>query len=289
MTPDWLLLGAAWTTGAMGGAHCAAMCGGIATGFSALAPRAGLTLALQSNLGRVGGYVVAGALAGGLGNGIVRAAQLDGLAPALRISVGAVLIFAALRLLGVHARPGVLPRPGAALWQRLRPLQRRLLPANCAAKRIALGMLWGWLPCGLSTTLLVAAWLQADAVQGALTMAAFGLGTLPLMLPLTWSGARIGRCLQRPQLRVPAGTLVLLAGVLTLAAPWLMSHPPLHAALRALGCGSALTSAAATPVHRPSHERNGVVSAQRPGTGDTTAYAATIAAMPDGGRSRKGR
>ena len=243
MTPDWLLLGAAWTTGLMGGAHCAAMCGGIATGFSALAPRAGLALALQSNLGRVGGYVIAGAIAGGLGNGIVRAAQLDGLALALRIAVGAVLIFAALRLLGVYRRFGFLPRPGAALWQRMRPLQRRLLPANSAGKRIALGMLWGWLPCGLSTTLLVAAWLQADAAQGALTMAAFGLGTLPLMLPLTWSGARIGRLLQRPKLRAIAGTLVLAAGVMTLTAPWLMSQPQLHAALRALGCGSALAAA----------------------------------------------
>jgi hypothetical protein len=243
MTPDWLLLGAALTTGLMGGAHCAAMCGGIATGFSALAPRAGLALALQSNLGRVGGYVIAGALAGGLGNGIVRAAQLDGLALALRIAVGAVLIFAALRLLGIHGRLGFLPRPGAALWQRLRPLQRRLLPANSAGKRIALGVLWGWLPCGLSTTLLIAAWLQADAAQGALTMAAFGLGTLPVMLPLTWSGARIGRWLQRPRLRALAGTLVLAAGVMTLAAPWLMSHPQLHAALRALGCGSAIAAA----------------------------------------------
>lgn len=243
MAPDWLLLGAALTTGLMGGAHCAAMCGGIATGFSALAPRAGLVLALQSNLGRVGGYVIAGAIAGGLGKGIVRAVQLDGLALALRIAVGAVLIFAALRLLGVHDRLGFLPRPGAALWQRLRPLQRRLLPANSAGKRIALGMLWGWLPCGLSTTLLVAAWLQADAAQGALTMAAFGLGTLPLMLPLTWSGARIGRSLQRPHLRAIAGTLVLAAGVMTLAAPWLMSQPQLHAALRALGCGSAIAAA----------------------------------------------
>lgn len=242
MAPDWLLLGAALTAGLMGGAHCAAMCGGIATGFSALAPRAGLAPALQSNLGRVGGYVIAGAIAGGLGDGIVRAARLDGLALALRIAVGAVLVVAALRLLGVRGRFGFLPRPGAALWQRLRPLQRRLLPADSAGKRIALGVLWGWLPCGLSTTLLAAAWLRADAAQGALTMAAFGLGTLPLMLPLTWSGARIGRWLHRPRLRAVAGTLVLAAGMATLAAPWLMSHPEVHAALRALGCGSALTA-----------------------------------------------
>ena len=97
-------------------------------------------------------------------------------------------------------------------------------------------MLWGWLPCGLSTTLLAAAWLQADARNGALTMLAFGLGTLPLMVPLTWSGARVGRWLQQPRLRTTAGVLVLAAGLLTIAAPWLMQVPALHGVLVALGC-----------------------------------------------------
>lgn len=240
MTPDWLVLGAALTTGLMGGAHCAAMCGGIATGFSALAPRGGLPLALQANLGRVGGYVIAGAVVGAFGDGIVRAARLDGLALALRVAVGVVLVVAALRLLDARGRLTFLSRPGAALWQRLRPLQRRLLPADSVHKRAALGVLWGWMPCGLSTTMLAVAWLQADAVRGALTMLAFGLGTLPLMVPLTWSGARVSRWLQRPPLRAAAGALVLAAGLVTIAAPWLMAHPHLHAALQALGCGSAL-------------------------------------------------
>src|SRR3546814_10842885 len=101
------------------------------------------------------------------------------------------------------------------MWQWLLPLQRRLLPANTHARRIGLGVLWGWLPCGLSTTLLAAAWLQADARNGALTMAAFGLGTLPMMLPLTWSGARMKLWLQPGRWRITAALLVLLAGLLT--------------------------------------------------------------------------
>ena len=83
-------------------------------------------------------------------------------------------------------------------------------------------------------TLLAAAWLQADARNGALTMAAFGLGTLPLMLPLTWSGARLGQRLQR--WRVATGSVVLAAGLLTLAAPWLVAVPSLHRWLVLLGC-----------------------------------------------------
>ena len=110
------------------------------------------------------------------------------------------------------------------------------MPADTRVKRIGLGVLWGWLPCGLSTTLLAAAWLQASAVNGALTMAAFGLGTLPVMLPLTWSGARLAGWLQQSGRRTTVASIVLLAGLLTLAAPWLMQVPALHGLLSALGC-----------------------------------------------------
>jgi sulfite exporter TauE/SafE len=236
MPIDWLTLGAALLTGLMGGVHCAAMCGGIATGFSVMGARGGWLRALQPNVGRVLGYTLAGALAGGLGFGIVGVARSDWILVASRMLVGVVLVVAALRLLDRNGRLAFLPRSGPGLWRWLRPLQRRLLPADTAGKRIALGMLWGWMPCGLSTTVLAAAWLQADARNGAMTMAAFGLGTLPLMLPLTWSGARIGQRLQRSGWRGAIGGLVLTAGVLTLAAPWLMQVPALHGVLAALGC-----------------------------------------------------
>jgi sulfite exporter TauE/SafE len=154
------------------------------------------------------------------------------------VVAGLVLVVAALRLLGLGSHLGFSATTGARLWQWLRPLQRRLLLASdSSGKRIALGMLWGWMPCGLSTTLLAAAWLQADARNGALTMAAFGLGTLPLMLPLTWSGARLGQRLQRGNWRIAAGLLVLFAGLVVIAAPWLVQQPALHGVLVALGCG----------------------------------------------------
>ena len=70
----------------------------------------------------------------------------------------------------------------------------------------------GGVPCGLGTTLLSAGGLQADAFRGAATMAAFGWGTLPVMLPLTWSGARIGQRLQRGGWRTATGVLVRTGG-----------------------------------------------------------------------------
>lgn len=236
MTPDWLTIGSALLAGLLGGAHCAAMCGGIATGFQALASRPGWTSAVESNLGRVAGYVLAGAIAGGLGQGIVRIARVEWLAMGARMLVGAVLVFAALRLSGLLGSRPAFAVSGLGLGSLLRPLRARLGPVDSRPKRIAAGMLWGWLPCGLSTTLLAAAWFQASAANGALTMAAFGLGTLPVMLPLTWSGARLGRWLHDPLRRGAASGLVLVAGLLTLASPWLFQAPGISRVLAALGC-----------------------------------------------------
>ena len=238
MAPDWLVLGGALLSGLLGGAHCAAMCGGIATGFSV--GSRGWWMALQPNLGRVAGYILAGAIVGGFGHGLLGVARVPALGIAMRAMVGIVLVVAGLRLLGGGKRLSrFFGGPGHRLWSALRPLQRRLLPADTTGKRLALGMLWGWMPCGLSTTLLAAAWLQASAAHGAMTMAAFGLGTLPVMLPLTWSGQRMGRWLQRPGLRRGAAALVLAMGALTIAAPWLMHIPALHGVLAALGCAPA--------------------------------------------------
>lgn len=237
MPIDWLLLGGALLSGLLGGAHCAAMCGGIATGLS-VQQRGGWWVAFQPNLGRIGGYTLAGAVVGGIGHGLLDVARIPELALALRATAGLVLILAALRLLDRHGHLSFLGAPAGRLWHWLRPLQRHLLPANTAGRRMALGLLWGWMPCGLSTTLLAAAWLQASAVHGAMTMAAFGIGTLPVMLPLTWAGARLGQRLQRGGWRMAMGLCVMLAGALTLAAPLLMQAPVMHDVLSALGCRS---------------------------------------------------
>jgi len=239
MPADLPTLLAAALAGLLGGVHCAVMCGGIAASFPAMAPGRPLRVAWQANLGRIGGYVVAGAVAGGLGGGLLRLLRIDALALGLRMAAGVALVLVALRLLDRGGRLDFLARPGVRAWRWLQPLHRNLLPANTTWRRVALGALWGWMPCGLSLGLLTVAWLQASAGGGALVMAAFGLGTLPVMLPLTWSGARMHGWLQRPGLRSALGGIVLGAGLLTLSAPWLMQVPALHGPLAALGCRSA--------------------------------------------------
>lgn len=237
MPVDLIILAAAALTGLLGSAHCVAMCGGIATGLAATAPRPNLAYAVQLNLGRVSGYALAGALVGGFGSGLLSLARLEGLASGLRVAMGLVLLLAAARLVWPQ-RFGLVARGNVSLWRGLQPLQARLVPRAGALRPWLLGAFWGWLPCGLSTTMLAAAWFEASAQHGALVMAAFGGGTLLAMVPLTWSGTRIGALLTQARWRRLAASLVALAGLLTLAAPWLARHPEVHALLQALGCRS---------------------------------------------------
>jgi uncharacterized protein len=238
MNADLLVLGSAALSGLMGSAHCAAMCGGIATGFGVPNTRNGWFEAVQPNLGRLLAYGMAGAAAGGLGHGIVATASTPWVMQAARAAVGLVLIIAALRLLDTAGRMRILAAPGRLAMRWLRPIWRCARPGDRGARRVLAGLLWGFLPCGLSSTLLIAAWLQASALQGAATMLAFGVGTLPAMVTLTWTGARLGRALSQPRLRMAAAGCVMLAGILTMLAPWLAAAPALHRLLAALGCRS---------------------------------------------------
>ena len=232
---DLLVLGAALTAGVLGNLHCGAMCGGIAVGIGSAGPAPKATYhAVASNLGRVLGYGVMGAVAGGLGGGVLALVAMDGLGNALRAAAGLVLLWVALRLAWPRWAAAAAPLPAVPLWRWLAPLRARL-PADGPLRPWLLGLLWGWLPCGLSITVLGAAWLQASALHGALTMLAFGLGTLPLMTLLGRSGARFAR---DGRWRWLGAGVVGTSGVLTMAAPWLVSIPALHGALAALGCRS---------------------------------------------------
>lgn len=199
--------------GLTGGLHCAAMCGGlvVASERAMQTPRAGspqveqvlwparvlLWRSAQLQLARVLTYSLLGLAAGAIGSGLW-AVQARPLQVALYVlgnvvlaGSGAWLVVLALR--GGKARGAAFVAwraPWSAALQRLRVsltagasrLLRHLLPLSSPARRVGAGLLWGLLPCGLVYSALSLALLSGSAAAGALSMAAFGLGTLPHML-----------------------------------------------------------------------------------------------------------
>jgi sulfite exporter TauE/SafE len=103
-------------------------------------------------------------------------------------------------------------------------------------RAFAFGTLWGWMPCGFVYTVLVMASLQFDAVRGALTMAAFGLGTAPALFAAALGAPRLAAVAARPGARQAAGSILLVSAVLTFAGPWLVHAMPGLAGLLPFDC-----------------------------------------------------
>lgn len=216
-----LSLGAALVAGLAGSGHCLSMCGGIA---GALALRgkndasgpSRLSLALAYNVARVASYALAGALAGLLGRTLLRAVDVAPLSLAFRVLAGAIMVAAAGRLLFGWRLLDPLEAAGSRIWRALLPAAGHGARRDGLAGAIGLGLAWGWLPCGLTYSMLLLAATTAGAASGALVMAAFGLGTLPAMVTATVAFERAARLLaRRATLRNAAGALLLAFGAWT--------------------------------------------------------------------------
>lgn len=181
------LLIAAFMTGLLGSVHCVGMCGGIVGALSmtpggAAAPRR--TFPLWYHLGRIASYATAGAIVGVFGGMLLDAASLARVTGVGAIVAGGFMILLGLYLASWWNGLAVLERLGARLWRRIEPYGRPLLPARRPHQALLLGMLWGWLPCGMVYSALAGAAVSGDALNGALIMMAFGVGTAPLLLAL---------------------------------------------------------------------------------------------------------
>lgn len=216
-----LTLLAALTAGLLGSGHCLGMCGGIAGALGASAnsaaasPVAAAGYTLVFNLGRVLGYTLIGAAAGWLGGGLISMGELPAWSAVARGLTGLLMVMIGLQIAFRWSLLRFVEQSGAIFWARLAPVARRLLPARTPAHAMLLGVLWGWLPCGLVYSVLLMALLAGDAARSAALMAVFGLGTLPAMTLTGLAGARLKLSLQRPGLRFVAGLLLVGLGLWT--------------------------------------------------------------------------
>ena len=219
----WTWLGAL-LLGGFGSAHCVAMCGGIAAALgqrSVERQRANWPIALAHSAGRIAGYAIVGAIVGFAGESVALA---TGRAEGLRVVVGLVIIASGLHVSGVWRGLARIEQLGHGVWRRLLPLARRLGPGDGLRGAFALGVLWGWLPCGLVYFALAGAAASGGALAGAAFMTCFGVGTLPAVAGVSLLGAHAGRWLALHEFRGMAGALLVLLGVWSVA---IGSAPPM--------------------------------------------------------------
>lgn len=196
--------------GFFGGGHCVGMCGGLSSAFALQLPpglnRADLIVLL--NLGRISSYVFIGLLVGAIGQIGISLDQTRWLQNGLYLSANLLLLFLGLYLAGISSLATRIESIGRPVWKRLNPLLNRLLPIQSVPACFGVGMLWGWLPCGLVYSASLYALGSGNALEGGLYMLAFALGTLPNLLAMGLFAAQLKNFLQRKTVRLAAGLLV---------------------------------------------------------------------------------
>ena len=207
--------------GLLGTGHCFAMCGGITSALGFASEKGGSRYIVAYNLGRVVSYACAGGVVASLG---YASANYLAMAPVLRGIAGLLLIAMGLTMAGWWRGLSYLEMAGAFLWRRLQPIGQRLLPVRSFPSAILLGLVWGWLPCGLVYTALAYAATAETPLQGMAQMAAFGCGTLPAVLLGGLSIGKLGEVLRSQNFRWVFALLLMAYGVWTLLPVVLPAH-----------------------------------------------------------------
>ena len=186
-------LSAAFLAGLFGSPHCMGMCGPFAV---ACGGRTSHTLGWHA--GKLSTYALLGALAGAFGGVLPGPTWLA----AARAAVLVVYFAAALA--------GLVPEPTASV-PGLAALATRAARRDDPTSRFVFGIANGLLPCGLVYAALGLAVASGSAAVGALSMVAFGFGTVPALLAFGLGARRL--VARRPWARRALAGGVLLAGL----------------------------------------------------------------------------
>ncbi|PAX51924.1 urease accessory protein UreH domain-containing protein [Brunnivagina elsteri] len=227
MLDFWLIT----TLGFLGSfGHCVGMCGPLTVAFSLSQNQnqnqqnwqQQLQFHLLLNLGRLLSYTLIGAAIGAIGSVLLASGQMAGIGSELRrwmaIFTGLLLIWFGLRQINPEFLPRV-PFFHPILQSRLHnSLNAGMVKLSLKSEwwtPALLGITWGLMPCGFLYAAQIKAAETGDLFKGMVTMLAFGLGTLPMMLGVGISTSFLSKD-RRSQLFRLGGWVTLVIGAISL-------------------------------------------------------------------------
>lgn len=217
----------AFMMGVFSSVHCIGMCGSMIGSLTlSLAPEIRndktrlFFFVLNYNIGRISSYTLAGAIVGLLRSLFSLPITHGEGHRALQLFSAIIMIGAGLYIAGWFPRFAYIEKLGSKFWRLIEPYGRQLIPVKTRLHALLFGMVWGWLPCGLVYGALTLSATTGDVLRSALTMLAFGLGTLPAVMGV---GIMTGILTKLSRMRLFKQVVgILLIGLALLAVfPWL--------------------------------------------------------------------
>ncbi|MBN2865963.1 MAG: sulfite exporter TauE/SafE family protein [Thiotrichales bacterium] len=224
---DYSILVTSLVVGVLGGVHCLGMCGGVVGaltfGLDVNIQRSRFKMMLFQlayNVGRITSYMMIGAIFGSIGMALGSLATFLPAQQALQIVAGLFMIALGLYLGGWWYGVVVIEKVGQSLWTHIQPYANKLTPIKHFRQAWWYGLIWGWLPCGLVYSMLIMAMSAGGALEGALVMLAFGLGTLPNLLLMGAFAFYFTKLARKNWVRKLSGMGVIGMGVWQLYLAW---------------------------------------------------------------------
>ncbi|WP_390904862.1 sulfite exporter TauE/SafE family protein [Vibrio rarus] len=210
---DWI---GAFLIGIAGAGHCMGMCGGIASAVALNGRHNAFYVTLLYNLGRISSYLLVGALIGGTVANSATLFQSTDFLGALRVMAALMILILGLYLGQWWNGLLKIEKLGQSIWKQLSPIASRMLPLRSVWYAYPVGVVWGWIPCGMVYSMLSWAAVSGSAVNGLLIMGCFGLGTLPAMLLIGTSAARFSKFISQLLIRRTIACLMIVYAIYSL-------------------------------------------------------------------------
>jgi sulfite exporter TauE/SafE len=206
-----------FVTGLLTSLHCVGMCGAIVLAYSM--PSAGavavsrnpLILHAAYNIGRVLSYALLGAIVGMVG---ITLSGFERVSEVVAIVSGTIMILAGLAMLGIVPLPTKLSFGGNSVG--VGRLHGALIREKSFLSKLSLGFLTPVLPCGLLYAMLAKAAAAGSAMNGAMTMAVFGVGMAPSLMLLGGFTSFFSARVRKGAEMVAAVTIILMGVTLVL-------------------------------------------------------------------------
>jgi sulfite exporter TauE/SafE len=203
----------AFSTGLLGGfGHCIGMCGPIVASYALHNSSAKLFNRVVShilyNTGRITTYMFIGTVMGLTGSFVNVAGRLTGLQNVVAILAGLFMVLMGLSISGLFGTTQWLESHNNLIMKAARELSYE----KSLWRYYPLGALFGFLPCGLSYTVFIAAAGTGDLFSGMLLTVFFGLGTFPSLFLFGISASLISSKLRGLLYRI-AGFIIIGMGI----------------------------------------------------------------------------
>jgi sulfite exporter TauE/SafE len=206
------IIGPAFLMGLAGSLHCIGMCGPLALSLpvSHNNDLSRISGGLIYNGGRILSYISTGLIFGSLGNLIIAAKWQSSLSSVLGIIILLYLLFP--KKYFHFSTATTLGKPFIFLRQQL----GKLFQSKKLSSLLFIGILNGFLPCGLVYLALTSSIISASPVNGGMFMLFFGLGTFPMMFATVLMGNYLNRSLRQKIHKAVPALLFFMAVLLIL-------------------------------------------------------------------------